>query len=156
MNAGDWHVTIPREARLTVAVLYLPQQADAQGWASDVADEVEKRLVADCAVDPWLAEHPPTFDWHVPVNPSEVPIDAPIVQALAGACEALGQPVVYGGLDSWFDGATFTLEAQTPSLMYGPRSIENAHTVDESVPIDDLVACAQGIAVAAMRFCGVT
>jgi len=76
------------------------------------------------------------------------------VQALAGACEGLGQPVVYGGLDSWFDGATFTLEANTPSLMFGPRSIENAHTVDESVPIDDLVVCAQGIAVAAMRFCG--
>jgi acetylornithine deacetylase/succinyl-diaminopimelate desuccinylase-like protein len=29
-----------------------------------------------------------------------------------------------------------------------------AHAADERVPVDDLVACAQGIAVAAMRFCG--
>jgi acetylornithine deacetylase/succinyl-diaminopimelate desuccinylase-like protein len=29
-----------------------------------------------------------------------------------------------------------------------------AHTIDEHVPVDDLVACAQGLAVAALRFCG--
>jgi acetylornithine deacetylase/succinyl-diaminopimelate desuccinylase-like protein len=35
--------------------------------------------------------------------------------------------------------------------MYGPSSIDWAHTVGEYVPIDDLVACAQGIAVATHR-----
>jgi acetylornithine deacetylase/succinyl-diaminopimelate desuccinylase-like protein len=29
-----------------------------------------------------------------------------------------------------------------------------AHIVDEFVPVDGLVACAKGLAVAAMRFCG--
>jgi acetylornithine deacetylase/succinyl-diaminopimelate desuccinylase-like protein len=31
--------------------------------------------------------------------------------------------------------------------------VHRAHTVDEFVPIDDLVACAQHIALTAMRFC---
>ena len=42
-----------------------------------------------------------------------------------------------------------------PAVCFGPGDIANAHTVDETVPVADLVACAQGIAVAAMRFCGV-
>ena len=58
------------------------------------------------------------------------------------------------GLDSWYDGATYTLSAGTPSIAYGPRSIAWAHTIDEYVPVEDLVRCAQAIAVAAMRFCG--
>ena len=46
-----------------------------------------------------------------------------------------------------------------PSIGYGPPGfnrdgVSAAHIVDEYVPIDGLVACAQGIAVAAMRFGG--
>jgi acetylornithine deacetylase len=131
-RAGGWYVTVPGSAELILAVLYLPQQADATGW-----------------------EHPPAIRWHTPVNPHEVPDDAPVVVALRESLTALGRPVRFGGLDSWFDGATFALEAGTPALMYGPRSIERAHTVDEHVPVDDLVEVAQGIALGAMRVCGV-
>ena len=87
-----------------------------------------------CDTDSWLAAHPPTFRWHTEVNPSETPVDAPSVQALLAANAALGLPVKLGGLGSWYDGATFALEAGTPALMYGPRAIDWAHTVDEYVP----------------------
>ena len=46
------------------------------------------------------------------------------------------------------------MSAGTPSVGFGPRTIAGAHTIDENVPIDDLVRCAQAIALAAMRFCG--
>ena len=36
-----------------------------------------------------------------------------------------------------------------------PSDLAAAHTIDESVPVVDVVACAQALAVAAMRFCGV-
>ena len=38
---------------------------------------------------------------------------------------------------------------------FGPRDIANAHSIDEFVPVDDLVLCAQAIAIAAIRWCGV-
>ena len=66
---------------------------------------------------------------------------------------ALGLPRALGGLDSWYDGATYALEATTPALMYGPRTIDRAHTVGEWVPVEDLVLCAQGLALAAWRLC---
>ena len=36
----------------------------------------------------------------------------------------------------------------------GPGDVHLAHGTEESVPIADLVACAQALAVTAMRFCG--
>jgi acetylornithine deacetylase len=151
-DAG-WDVTIPDRAVIDISVLILPQQADARGWTSDAQAEVEGFLRRWCATDSWLAARPPTFGWHTEVNPSETPVDTPSVRALLGANAALGLPVTLGGLGSWYDGATFALETGTPALMYGPRSIDWAHTVGEYVPIDDLVACAQGIAVAGWRLC---
>jgi acetylornithine deacetylase len=151
-DAG-WQVTIPDRAEIDLSVLILPAQADEQGWTTDVQREVEAFLQGWCATDSWLAEHPPVFDWYTEVNPSETPIDAPSVEALLGANGALGLPVTLGGLGSWYDGATFALETGTAALMYGPRSIDYAHTVGEHVPIDDLVHVAQGIAIAAWRLC---
>jgi len=68
---------------------------------------------------------------------------------------AAGRPGGLGGLDSWFDAATFTRFGDTPSIGYGPRSIAWGHTVDEYVPVEDLVACTQAIALAAVEHCGV-
>jgi acetylornithine deacetylase len=151
-DAG-WHVTIPDRASIDLSVLILPQQADAQGWTTDAQAEVEGFLRRWCETDSWLAEHPPSFSWHTEVNPSDTPVETPSVQALLAANAALGLPTRLGGLGSWYDGATFALETGTPALMYGPRAIDWAHTVGEYVPIDDLVACAQGIAVAGWRLC---
>jgi acetylornithine deacetylase len=150
---SGWDVTIPDRAELTLAVLVLPRQADADGWTGSVQQEVEGYLRRWCDTDSWLAEHPPTFRWYVEVNPSETPVEADSVQALLGANGALGLPLTLGGLGSWYDGATFALEAGSLALMYGPRHIDWAHTVNEYVPVDDLVSCAQGLAVAACRLC---
>jgi acetylornithine deacetylase len=152
-DAG-WAVTIPNRAELGLAVLILPCQADATGWTGDVRREVEAYLRRWCDADPWLAENPPVFHWEAEVNPWETPTDAPVVAALLRANEALGLPLTLGGLGSWYDGATFALEASTPALMYGPNHIDWAHTVGEYVVIDDLVSCAQGIVLAARELCG--
>ena len=150
---SGWPVTIPDRAEITLAALILPDQADPDGWTNGVQREIEGFLRRWCDADPWLAEHPPRFTWHTQVNPCETPTDAASVQALLAANAALGLPATLGGLDSWYDGGTFSLEARTPALMYGPSSIDRAHTVGEWVPVADLVACAQGIALAAYRLC---
>jgi len=150
---SGWDVTIPDRAELTLGVLILPYQADADGWTQSVRREVEGYLRGWCDTDSWLAEHPLSFRWYAEVNPSETSVDADSVQALLGANGALGLPLTLGALGSWYDGATFALETGSPALMYGPRHIDWAHTVNEHVPIDDLVNCAQGLAIAAWRLC---
>ena len=90
----------------------------------------------------------------------EISPDEPIVPVMSEATADIGRPGRLSGLDSWYDGATFTRLGGIPAIAYGPpgfapdgRSV--AHTIDEYVPVDGLVSCAQGLAVAAMRFCGV-
>ena len=160
-KAGEWQVSYPASCELTFVLLYLPVQADEHGWGSAVRREAEEWIMRESAKDDWLAEHPVTFDWWTnPVMPLEIAESEPIVELTRVASADVGHPGKLAGLDSWYDGATFTLLAGIPSIAYGPSGFESggtsiAHTIDEYVPVDDLVACAQGLAVSAMRFCGV-
>jgi acetylornithine deacetylase len=160
-RAGEWPVTYPSSAELTFAVMYLPAQADARGWGAEVRDEVERWIARETAADDWLRAHPPQIEWWPnAVMPVEIPVSEPIVSTMLAATRDVGHPGHVGGLDSWYDGATLTQLAGIPSIAYGPPGFDRAgvsvaHIVDEYVPVDGLVGCAQGIAVAAMRFCGV-
>ena len=161
VSGGEWPVTYPSSCELTIAVMYLPVQADARGWGSAVREEVEEWITRECARDDWLAEHPPAFTWWSNgVMPMEIPESSPIVGVMLDASADLGLRRERGGLDSWYDGATYTMLAGIPSIGYGPPGFDPdgatvAHTIDEYVPVDGLVSCAQALAVAVLRFCGV-
>lgn len=160
-RAGEWAVTYPAECQLTVAVMYLPAQADGSGWGSAVREEVEHWIGRETARrDDWLAEHPPVIEWWPnAVMPLEITPSEPIVAATLKATEDVGRPGRLSGLDSWYDGATLTTLGGIPAIGFGPPGFDPdgatiAHTVDEFVPVDGLIDCAKALAVAAMRFCG--
>jgi acetylornithine deacetylase len=159
-RAGEWAVTYPAECALTVAVMYLPAQADSRGWGSAVRQEVADWIARETARDDWLAEHPPVVSWWPnAVMPLEIPHSEPIVETVLDATRDAGHHRRIGGLDSWYDGATLTLLGGIPSIGFGPPGFDPdgasvAHTVDEYVPVDGLVDSAKVMAVAAMRFCG--
>ena len=159
-RAGEWAVTYPAACELTIATMFVAAQADEHGWGSRVRREVEDWIVRECAArDDWLAEHPPSFEWWPnAVMPMDIPESDPIVASMSNATADVGSPGRIGGLDSWYDGATLTQLAGIPSIGYGPPGIDAqgvsvAHVIDEYVPVDGLVACAKGLAVAAMRYC---
>jgi acetylornithine deacetylase len=157
---GDWPVTYPSSCELTIAVMYLPVQADERGWGERVRAEVRDWIVERTRADDWLAANPPQIEWETNgVMPMELAADEPIVAAMRAASADIGWPSELAGLDSWYDGATLTRLAGIPSIGYGPPGFDPngatvAHTIDEYVPVDGLIACAQGLAVAAIRFCG--
>jgi acetylornithine deacetylase len=152
-RAGEWPVTYPASCELTIAVMYLPGQ-------DDVRAEVERCIATETARDDWLKAHPPQIEWWPnAVEGFEIPTTEPIVTTMLDASRDIGRPGQISGLDSWYDGATLTKLGGIPSIAYGPpgfgrEGVSVAHMIDEFVPVDGLVACAQGVAVAAMRFCG--
>ena len=152
--AGDWAVNVPASCRVTYHVSYLPGHADADGWGTAVEAELAERVARAAARDPWLAANPPRIEWSVDIPPAEVSDTEPVVGLALGAGADLALPGRAEGFDSWHDGATFTRFGGTPTVAYGPPSVAAAHTVDESVAIDDLVATAQAYALAALRHCG--
>jgi acetylornithine deacetylase len=156
VHGGEWIVSHPAQCRLDLHIEYLPEQADERGWGTLIQREFESWIASAAAADPWLREHPPRVSWLVgDVPPAEVGTDEPIVQTLLAGERALGRPARVGGMENWHDGAMLIVEGGIPSVCYGPGDIHVAHTVDEHVAVADLVACAQGIALAAMRFCGI-
>jgi len=156
IHGGEWMVSHPARCRIDCHFEYLPGQADGQGWGSLVEREFEAWIAAAAAADPWLREHPPRVAWMLGgVPPAEVDAGEPVVRTLLDAQRDLGREARLGGLDNWHDGATLITEAGIPAVNYGPGDVRLAHAADERVPVAELVACAQGIALAAMRFCGV-
>ena len=154
VSGGEWLVSYPASCTLECHIEYLPDRADEAGYGSRVEQEFSEWIWEATRQDDWLLLHPPEIVWGVGgVPPAEVAADEPIVQTLLAAGGDLDQPQMLGGLDNWHDGATLTVEAGIPAVCFGPGDVHRAHTVDEFVPIDDLVACAQRIALTAMRFC---
>jgi len=154
VSGGEWMVTYPSSCSLTFDVQYMPCRVSTEGSGADVFRELEARIAAATADDPWLAEHPLRFEWPCDIVPAEVPDDHPIVGLTLGAAGAVGRSGVISGLDSWHDAAVFTRRAATPTVSFGPGGIGDAHTIDEYVPVDDLIDCAAAIAVALLRWCG--
>ncbi|MGZ4481230.1 MAG: M20 family metallopeptidase [Gaiellales bacterium] len=155
IRGGEWIVTYPSSCTLQCELMYLPANADPDGWGTEVEAEVQEWILRHATADPWLAAHPPLVEWGLDIPPYEVDPAHPIVSTMVRASESVGEPAPLSGLDSWFDAATFTRFGGTPSIGRGPRSIAWGHTIDEYVPVEDLVRCAQGLALAAVRFCGV-
>ena len=154
ISGGEWAVSYPSSCSVTYHIGYLPAFADAEGWGSRIEREVAECVQRVAESDPWLGENPPTIEWAPEVPSAEVEADAPIVTALLGAARASGLETGVAGFDNWHDGATFTRLGGTPCVAFGPHAIDRAHTVDEYAPVESLVACAQAVAVAAIRFCG--
>jgi acetylornithine deacetylase len=153
---GEWLVSYPASCRLDCHIEFLPDQADDRGYGSRVQQEFSDWIARAAAADPWLAANPPAVEWVTgAVPPAEVAADDPVVEAALGAVAAVGRSGRLAGLDNWHDGATLTAEAGIPAICLGPGDIRFAHTTEERIPVADLVPCAQALAVAAMRFCGV-
>ncbi len=145
---GEWIVSYPARCRLDCHIEYLPGQDDA-------AEEFTEWVLDAAARDPWLAEHPPTIEWLTGAVPAaEVSPDDPVVRELVSAAHDVGAPGAVVGFDNWHDGATLTAEAGIPAICFGPGDLRLAHTTSESVPVEELVRCAQALAVAAIRYCG--
>ena len=48
----------------------------------------------------------------------------------------------------------FTLYGKVPTVLYGPGDVAFAHTVEEHVELDEMVACAKVLALLIVEWCG--
>jgi acetylornithine deacetylase len=150
MQAGAWPSTVPGEAVMEGTIECLPGEDIHQ-----VVDAFERYLREIAADDPWLREHPFTFErFGLWFEAAGITPDAPFVQALQCAARtALGfEPRVLGGGGS--DLRLPILHAGCPTVLWGPGG-GPIHSVDEWVSIDQLVAMLKASLVAAVEWCGV-
>jgi acetylornithine deacetylase len=148
IHGGEWMVSYPASCRIECHFEFLPGE---DAWGAGARREFEDRIAGVAAADPWLREHPPRVEWLLGGVPSAaIDADEPIVRTLLGV-----RPGAPAGFDNWSDAATLIGEGGIPAVNFGPGDLRLAHTAREHVPVAELVACAQGIALTATRFCGV-
>ncbi len=82
---------------------------------------------------------------------SDVAPDHPGVVGLLGALADEGHPADLRGMTAWVDAA-FLNAAGIPAVCFGPGSIEEAHTADESCPVAEIAAAADVLATFSERF----
>ena len=153
VRGGDWASSVPDhvavEGRLGVAPGEDPE---------DARRETAAALADAAASDPWLADHPPVLEWWggrflaARTDPGH-----PLVEALQGAATSvMGREAPLEGMTYGADMGLLANVAQVPTVLFGAGDIRRAHRPDEYVEVAELVAQARSLAVAAVRFCGVS
>lgn len=79
----------------------------------------------------------------------------PLVTAVHGAVADLGGPASVGGWSAACDGGFIARDHGVPTVVMGPGGLnDQAHQVDESVGVDELVLAARAYALTALRLLG--
>lgn len=106
--------------------------------ADDVTAEFERFLAE-------LRDREPAIDASLEMTlarpGTEVAEEHALVRGLLDAGEALGVPRRVEGMTAWVDAA-FLNEAGIPAVCYGPGAIEQAHTEDEWIDVEEIRTCA--------------
>jgi acetylornithine deacetylase len=152
VQAGDWASTVPDlltcTGRLGVAL------------GEDVANarsQFEAAVAEVCDQDPWLREHPVQVQWWGgQFAPGRTDPSHPLLAEVARAHqERTGRmPQVYGA-PYGSDLRLLVGLGGIPTVQYGPGDAAIAHTADEHVRVDEVMACAEVLVEVILRTCGV-
>ena len=158
IEGGRHPAFIADRCALWVTVHFYPGET-----AEAVTAEIERTVLAAAAADPWLRHHPPTFRWggrSMIEDRGEVFPAFETDRAHAGvAIVEHAHHEVYGTLPprrmspSVCDAGWLAARG-IPSVVYGPGAAEQAHAIDESVAIDELLGCARVYARVISGWCG--
>jgi acetylornithine deacetylase len=148
IKGGEITCMVPAECHVAVDRRLIPgERPDA------VVAEMEA-LLDD------LSRDDPQFkaDMTAPIQvlPMEVTPDLPVVSALRNATRrVIGEDPRFSGWSATCDASILAQDANTPTVIFGPGSIEHAaHRPDESVSITELVQCAEIYILTIMELLG--
>jgi acetylornithine deacetylase len=144
IRGGVGMSTYPEECSLAIERRTLPGES-AQTALQEVGDA--------CAA---VRTRHPQLNARVTLStaqlPSDVSIDAPIVNRLRGALEGEGIAVKIEGLSAWTDAALLNA-AGVPAICFGPGDIALAHSAEEFVPVEEIEIATRVLARVVRDWC---
>lgn len=132
MQAGEGANSVPSRAQLTFDFRTLPDQTGDDAW-NEIAAVVA--AFSDTRTDgaKFVANRP-----FIDSVSMEVPHDARIVRELAAIVGEAGYPTEVIGVPYGSDASKLT-RAGTPTVIFGPGRIEEAHAIGEYVDLDEVI-----------------
>jgi acetylornithine deacetylase len=149
IRGGEWQGMVPALCVLEGYFEYLP--GDGEDWESEFLGHID--LAA--ARDEWLDQHRPKTRITERFPAFATDSGAPVVETLQSAFEfATGRRASIRGFNSGCDAYARAVHDGSPTVIFGPGSLEHAHCVDEFVPLPELFACAETLAAMFVKWCG--
>ncbi|WP_200530926.1 M20/M25/M40 family metallo-hydrolase [Halorubrum sp. LN27] len=148
VEAGSWASTVPATLSAEFRIGVAPGET-----VDEVEETFRERLAEVADDDPWLREHPPSFErFSVQFEPAEIAVDEPIVEAVRAGIADAGLP------DAEPTGATYGADSRhyvaagIPTVLFGPGTITEAHYPDETIAWEEVERGREAIAAAVDRF----
>jgi acetylornithine deacetylase len=151
VSAGEWASSVPdlltAEGRMGVALGEEPAAA---------RQALEAAVVAACADDPWLREHPARVQWWGgQFAPGLTDGDAEIVRVVRRAHAAVSpRPQATWATPYGSDLRLMHGIGGVPTVHYGPGDLALAHGPAESVEIAEVLTATGALALAVLEHCG--
>lgn len=144
------------ECMLDFGLHYLPSDGGADGLGKDVEREVFETLDLVAAGDKWLSQHPYKINLYQNGSGYEIPRDHPLIAILEqNHSELCGGAAVVRGCEYGSDARLLTNYANTPTVLYGPGCIQQAHSVNEYIDIEEYYRSIEVYVKTIMDWCGV-
>lgn len=142
IEGGRHPAFIADECRLWITVHYLPNES-----YEDVTKEIEAYLNRVADADIWLRENPLQFEWggesmiedKGEIFPSfTIPLEHPGFKQLQDAHYHVHHSQMKHGMSTTVTDGGWTAHFDIPTILYGPGSLEEAHSVDEKIEAQEL------------------
>jgi acetylornithine deacetylase len=150
IQAGDWPSTVPELLTAEGRFGIFP------GEKIETARKVFADAIQSAAKqDIWLRENPPNIEWFEgQFESAETPTDSDIITAIkTNHWQIHGKEPEVHGVTYGSDLRFFTNNAEMPAVLYGPGDVRVAHSVNEFVPIDEVVNVAKIVALTILNWC---
>jgi acetylornithine deacetylase/succinyl-diaminopimelate desuccinylase-like protein len=146
-NAGEIFNQSPTECRIEGTRRWLARER-----SSDVAEQYQS-ILREVARDTGTQID---SDFVVRRDAFEIDADGPLVVAFQSAHRSVtGRPLEIGAKPFVDDGNAFVARAGIPAITHGPDA-KGAHTINERVPVSELIRVARVYALTALAFCPAT
>jgi acetylornithine deacetylase len=149
-ESGAYHSAFPDTCLLKGSIATVPGEI-----AAKVKDDFVDFIRRGAACDPWLRDEPPevAFVGYF-ADPSEIPIDSPIVGVVGRAFERVcdRRPSITGRQGA-ADTRHLNTLGGTPTVIFGPGRSELMHANNEWVAVEDVVTAAKVLAETIVEWC---
>lgn len=151
-ESGSYYSAFPDSALLKGSMATVPGE-DSQKVKEEFVAFVQRRAAEE---DPWLRQHPPevVFTGYF-AEPSEIPVDSPIVQSLCRNFEAvMGEKPAISGRQGAADIRFLNQYGETPTVIFGPGRTEQMHANNEWVAVEEYISAIKVLAATLLEWCG--